>query len=57
MVSLTGIVLLVPIFVEKLALDARLANILSIAACSLINFLAGDRIVFRCNRTETNSGE
>jgi len=55
MVSLTGIVVLVPIFVENLALDVRVANILSIASCSIINFLAGDRIVFRYNRSETNS--
>lgn len=57
MVSLTGIVILVPIFVENLALDSRAANVLSIALCSVVNFLAGDRIVFRSNKTQIDSGE
>jgi putative flippase GtrA len=57
MVSLTGILLLVPFFVENLAFDARVANVFSIALCSIINFLAGDRIVFRSNEAQMNSGE
>ena len=56
-VSLTGILLLVPFFVEDMAFDARVANVFSITLCSIINFLAGDRIVFRSNGAQMNSGE
>lgn len=57
MTSLSGILLLVPIFVDTVSFDSRLANILSIAICSVINFFAGDRFVFRCSHTQMNSGD
>ena len=44
--SIGGNVLAMKIFVEALRLNYFLANILSIAACSILNFLVADRFVF-----------
>jgi len=49
--SLAGNLVLMKLFVEKMALNYITANILAIAFCSIVNFFAGDRIVFR--NTET----
>ena len=44
--SIGGNVLAMKIFVEELGVNYLLANLLSIAACSLLNFLVADRFVF-----------
>ncbi len=44
--SIGGNVLAMKIFVEELGVNYLLANALSIAACSLLNFLVADRFVF-----------
>ena len=44
--SIGGNVLVMKILVEGLGLNYFLANILSIAACSILNFLVADRFVF-----------
>lgn len=46
-VSLVGNVLLMRLLVGGLGLPTMLANVLSIASCGLVNFLVGDRLVFR----------
>lgn len=46
-VSLTGNVALMYLLTGRLGIPVLLANLLSIGACSLINFLLGDRFVFR----------
>ena len=44
--SLLGNLLLMRFFVGTLAMSSIKANLLSIAICSILNFLAGDRLVF-----------
>jgi putative flippase GtrA len=46
MFSLVGNVLLMRCFVSGLHLNYLLANVLTIATCSLVNFLVSDRFVF-----------
>jgi putative flippase GtrA len=46
-ISLAGNLALMRVFVEKLGLHYMLANALAVGLCSILNFLAGDRIVFR----------
>jgi putative flippase GtrA len=55
-ISLVGNVLLMRIFVDSLSLNYLPANMLSIALCSVINFLAGDRFVFPAGQTRSKSG-
>jgi putative flippase GtrA len=50
--SIAGNVLTMKIFVEALGLNYFVANILSIAACSVLNFLVADRLVFLKPRPE-----
>lgn len=45
--SIAGNVVLMRIFVGSLGIDCICANGLAIALCSILNFFAGDRIVFR----------
>jgi putative flippase GtrA len=45
--SMAGNLGLMQLFVEKFGLNYLLANACAIALCSIFNFLAGDRIVFR----------
>jgi putative flippase GtrA len=45
--SLAGNLVLMRIFTGALQMNPLAANILAIAICSLLNFLAGDRIVFK----------
>ncbi len=45
--SLAGNLLLMRIFVGTLGMNYALANIFAIALCAVMNFLAGDRFVFR----------
>lgn len=53
-ISLFGNLLLMGLFVELLSLHFLLANGLCIATCSILNFIAGDRIVYRSKRIKTN---
>ncbi len=46
-VSLTGNLVLMWFFVEKLGFNYMLANASAIALCSILNFISGDRMVFR----------
>jgi putative flippase GtrA len=50
--SIAGNLLLMRFFVGKLGVNFMFANALSIALCSIFNFLAGDCIVFRNPRTD-----
>jgi putative flippase GtrA len=47
LISIAGNILLMWLFVSRLKLHYFLANILAIATCSIVNFLASDRLVFR----------
>jgi putative flippase GtrA len=51
--SISGNLVLMKLFVEKMALNYLAANILAVGICSIFNFFAGDRVVFR--NTETIS--
>ena len=44
--SLAGNVLLMRLFVGELAMNYSMANLSAIAICSILNFFAGDRLVF-----------
>ena len=44
--SLAGNVLLMTLFVGTFALNCTLANLLAIGICSILNFFAGDRLVY-----------
>ena len=46
MLSLVGNLLLMSVFVGGLKLNAIIANLITIAICSLINFTLADRFVF-----------
>jgi putative flippase GtrA len=47
LISIAGNLTLMWVFVSRLRLNYFLANIMAIATCSILNFLASDRIVFR----------
>jgi putative flippase GtrA len=47
MISMAGNLILMWLLVERLRLPYPAANVLAVAACSLLNFFAGDRVVFR----------
>ena len=47
MTSIVGSVVLTALFVETMGLHPVMANLLSVAALSLINFVGADRLVFR----------
>jgi putative flippase GtrA len=51
-VSLAGNVLLMRFFVGELALNTSTANLAAIAICSILNFFAGDRLVYASRRSE-----
>jgi putative flippase GtrA len=44
--SLAGNVALMSLFVGRFAMNCTLANLLAIAICSVLNFVAGDRLVY-----------
>ena len=44
--SLLGNVLLMKFFVGQLAMNCTVANLTAIVICSILNFFAGDRLVF-----------
>jgi dolichol-phosphate mannosyltransferase len=45
-VSLAGAALLMPVLVYALGVHYLLANLLTVLACAVINYVAGDRFVF-----------
>jgi putative flippase GtrA len=47
LISIGGNLLLMWLFVSRLHLHYFLANLMAIATCSIVNFLASDRLVFR----------
>jgi putative flippase GtrA len=47
LISIAGNLLLMWLFVSRLHLHYFLANMMAIATCSVLNFLASDRLVFR----------
>jgi putative flippase GtrA len=49
--SIAGNLILTTLFVEKSGFHIMHANALSIAICSLLNFMSGDRLVFRSGGT------
>jgi putative flippase GtrA len=53
LISIAGNLFLMWVFVSHLHLHYFLANIMAIATCSILNFLASDRLVFR----KEHSGE
>jgi len=55
-VSIAGNLILMKIFVDKTGLHYVHANILAIAICSILNFLAGDRGVFRATGPDSQKG-
>ena len=46
-ISIAGNLVLMWLFVSQLHVNYFLANIVAISTCSIINFLASDRLVFR----------
>ncbi len=56
--SLVGNVLLMRFFVGELALSYSTASLSAIAICSILNFFAGDRLVYasRCSEGKMSSG-
>ena len=50
LVSLAGNVLIVALLADAVGLDVVLANAVAVAACGLLNFQIGDRVVFRAAR-------
>jgi len=49
LISIAGNLILMWIFVSHLHLHYFIANLIAIGTCSLINFFASDRLVFRLN--------
>jgi putative flippase GtrA len=47
MISIAGNLVLMWVFVSRLHLHYFLANLLAIGTCSIVNFFASDRLVFR----------
>ena len=47
LISIAGNLVLMWLFVSRFHLHYFLANIMAIATCSILNFLASDRLVFR----------
>ncbi|HYR92044.1 MAG TPA: GtrA family protein [Terriglobia bacterium] len=47
LISIAGNLLLMWLFVSRLHLHYFIANLLAIGTCSIVNFLASDRLVFR----------
>ncbi len=54
--SLVGNMLLMGFFVGRLSMNYSLANLLAIAICSVLNFLAGDRVVFPAGAPRVRGG-
>jgi putative flippase GtrA len=56
-VSIAGNVLLMRLFVGTLKMHYLAASVLSLALCAVLNFMAGDRLVFRSLRESVFNGE
>ena len=54
--SIAGNLILMRLFVGRLGMNFMAANILAIGICSILNFLAGDRLVFRNSATDSKTG-
>lgn len=54
LVSIAGNVLLVRYLVGTLEMYYMLANVIAIALCAVLNYLAGDRLVFRSQESVLN---
>ncbi len=54
--SLAGNIILMHFLVERLGLHYLLSNASAIALCSVLNFLAGDRIIFRVAEINPRAG-
>ncbi len=55
--SIAGNLILMTLFVEKSGFHIMHANALSIAVCSFLNFILGDRLVFRSGGTASQKGD
>jgi putative flippase GtrA len=55
--SIAGNLILMRLLVEKSGLRIMHANALSIAVCSFLNFILGDRLVFRSGVTDSQKGD
>lgn len=51
MISILGNLVLMKLLVEAARLDVLLANLVSVGACSLVNFAVGDRLIFGADQT------
>ncbi|MGI9165524.1 MAG: GtrA family protein [Pyrinomonadaceae bacterium] len=47
--SIIGNLVFMSIFIGRLGLPVGLANLASVAACSMVSFVLADRIAFECN--------
>ncbi len=47
--SIIGNLVFMSIFIGRLGLPVGLANLASVAACSIVSFVLADRIAFECN--------
>jgi putative flippase GtrA len=56
-ISLIGNIVLMQFFVERLGVHYMPANLLSVAICSMLNFLAGNNLVYRHTPIPTQKGE
>jgi putative flippase GtrA len=54
-ISIGGNLLLMRLLVGQAHLPAIVANLITIAACSLVNFLVSDRVVFRLAESRARS--
>ena len=55
--SISGNIILMVLFVEKAGFHTMQANTLSIAICSILNFMLGDRLVFRSGGAASQKGD
>lgn len=53
--SVAGNIILMRFFVGTLSVNCTVANALSIAACSILNFFVSDRLVFQGSRRESGT--
>ena len=47
--SIIGNLVFMSVFVGRLGLPVGRANVVSVAACSIVSFILADRIAFQCN--------
>ncbi|MDQ2855011.1 MAG: GtrA family protein [Acidobacteriota bacterium] len=56
LVSIVGNLVFMSLLVGRLGLRVTLANLISVAACSIFNFILADRIAFQIHTTSASSG-